>query len=45
MTMSVGLTELSESGGAGFAGAGAGTAVGLTELSESGGAGFAGAGR
>jgi len=43
--MSVGLTELIRSGGAGFAGAGSGImSVGLTELIRSGGAGFAGAG-
>ncbi len=40
----VGSTEPPESGGAGFAGAGAGTGVGSTEPPESGGAGFAGAG-
>jgi adenylyl-sulfate kinase len=40
----VGSTEPAESGGAGFAGAGAGSGVGSTEPAESGGAGFAGAG-
>jgi NAD(P)-dependent dehydrogenase (short-subunit alcohol dehydrogenase family) len=42
--LGVGSTEPAESGGAGFAGAGAGTGVGSTEPAESGGAGFAGAG-
>jgi ATP-dependent exoDNAse (exonuclease V) beta subunit len=40
----VGSTEPPDSGGAGFAGAGAGTGVGSTEPPDSGGAGFAGAG-
>jgi hypothetical protein len=42
--MSVGSTELIRSGGAGFAGTGAGMSVGSTELIRSGGAGFAGTG-
>jgi hypothetical protein len=43
--MSVGLTELTGSGGGGFAAAGSGTvSVGLTELTGSGGGGFAAAG-
>jgi hypothetical protein len=42
--MSVGSTELTTSGGAGFAGAGSGEYVGSTELTTSGGAGFSGAG-
>ena len=40
----VGSTEPPDSGGAGFAGAGAGAGVGSTEPPDSGGAGFAGAG-
>jgi hypothetical protein len=42
--MSVGLTELIKSAGAGSAGARSGTSVGLTELIKSAGAGSAGAG-
>ncbi len=40
----VGSTEPAKSGGAGFAGTGAGTGVGSTEPHKSGGAGFAGTG-
>src|SRR5207253_111210 len=40
----VGSTEPAKSGGAGFAGTGAGTGVGSTEPAKSGGAGFAGTG-
>jgi len=43
--MNVGSTEFTRSGGAGFAGAGAGHVnVGSTEFTKSAGAGFAGTG-
>src|SRR4029079_10344015 len=44
MADGVGSTEPPRSGGAGIAGAGAGSGVGSTEPPRSGGAGFAGAG-